>query len=133
TSPEDYQAYLTKFPDGVFAPLAQSRVKQADQTATRVVPQSAAAVAPPAGAGEPEALQFEKAFWDSVRGSETAEDYQAYLKKYPDGLYADQARQHLADSGKDQQAAVTPPPPKPLPEIVAVNAKLYAKDRARLR
>jgi uncharacterized caspase-like protein/lipoprotein NlpI len=132
-SAEDYQAYLTRFPDGVFAPLAQSRLKQADQTATRVVPQSADAVAPPAGSGEPEALQFENAFWDSVRGSETAEDYQAYLKKYPNGLYADQARQRLQDSGKEQQAAVAPTSPKPLPEIVAVNAKLYAKDRARLR
>jgi lipoprotein NlpI len=133
-SAEDYQAYLTKFPDGVFAPLAQSRLKQADQAATRVVPQSSAAVAPPAGTGEPEALQFEKAFWDSVRGSETAEDYQAYLKKYPNGLYADQAQQHLLESGKaQQQAAVTPTPPKPLPEIVPVNTKLYAKDKARLR
>src|SRR6185369_2027697 len=130
TSPEDYQAYLTKFPDGVFAPLAQNRLKQADQTATRVVPQSADAVAPPAGTGETEALQFEKAFWDSVQGSESPEDYQAYLTKYPNGIYADQARQHLVESGKvQQQATVTPPSLKARPEIVAVSARLYAKDK----
>jgi uncharacterized caspase-like protein len=36
-SPEDYQAYLDKYPDGAFAPLAKLRAKSADQTAERVL------------------------------------------------------------------------------------------------
>ncbi len=36
-APEDYQAYLDKFPEGVFASLAKLRLKPADQTASRVV------------------------------------------------------------------------------------------------
>jgi uncharacterized caspase-like protein/lipoprotein NlpI len=128
-SAEDYQAYLEKFPAGDFAPLAEIRMKQAGQAATRVVPQGGD-VAVPAGADAPEALAFEQAFWSAAKDGDSLEDYQAYLKKYPKGSFAEAAQQRLAALSKP---AAAPPPPKPLPEIIATRAKLYAKDRARLR
>jgi tetratricopeptide (TPR) repeat protein len=131
-SAEDYQAYLEKFPAGDFAPLAEIRLKQAGQTVTRVVPQGGA-VAVPAGSGEPEAAQFEQAFWSSAHEGDSPEDYQAYLKKYPNGLFAAEARDRLAESSKGTQQAALAAPPKPLPAIVATTAKLYAKNKARLR
>jgi len=134
-SAEDYQAYLSKFPDGDFAPLAQIRLKQADQTAVRVVPASPA-VAPSADSSEPDASAFERAFWNSVTDDDAVDGYRAYLGKYPSGRFADPARKRIAaldGSASPQQAAVTPPPEVPLPEMVEGHGKLYARDKARLR
>ncbi len=53
----------------------------------------------------------------------------AYLNKYPQGQFADQAKQQIA--ALDGPALM--PPKAPLPEIVATTAKLYARGKARLR
>ena len=45
--------------------------------------------------GAPDALTLELAFWDSVKGSSDAEDYRAYLKRYPEGQFAVLARNRL--------------------------------------
>ena len=57
----------------------------------------AAAVA----AGPVDPLAFELAYWDSVKSSTNARDYQAYLDKYPQGQFAGLARER----------AMNPPPP----------------------
>jgi uncharacterized caspase-like protein/lipoprotein NlpI len=128
-SAEDYQAYLEKFPAGDFAPLAEIRLKQAGQSVTRVVPHGGD-VAVPAGAAEPAATAFEQAFWSAAQDEDSLDYYQAYLKKYPRGAFAEAAQQRMATLSKP---AAAPSPPKALPAMVAVTAKLYAKDRARLR
>jgi carboxyl-terminal processing protease len=125
-SPEDYQAYLDKFPDGVFASLAKLRLKPADQAASRVVHASPEVGPPPA---QSDASAFETAFWNAAKDDQSPDSYQAYLNKYPNGRFADQARQQIA--ALNGAAAATPKPP--LPEIVATTAKLYARDKARLR
>jgi uncharacterized caspase-like protein/lipoprotein NlpI len=135
-SAEDYQAYLEKYPDGDFAPLAQVRARQAGQAATRVVPHGPD-VAVSTGSGEPGTGAFEQAFWNTVHEGDSVEEYQAYLKQYPKGTFAEAAQRRLSELNpetKTQQAAVVPAPkPKPLPAIVATRAKLYARDKARLR
>jgi len=125
TSAEDFQAYLDKFPEGEFASLAKLRVKQNDQSAARMVHPE---VALPEAGGPADPAAIEQAFWSAVEEDASSDGYQAYLKKYPNGTFADRARKHVA-APATQQAAVAPPPP----EIVAINAKLYAKDKARLR
>ena len=40
----------------------------------------------------------ELAFWESIRGSKNPREYQAYLKKYPNGLFAELAREHANGS-----------------------------------
>jgi len=57
-------------------------------------PDSVAAAAPatgPAPVSGVDELTVEKTFWDSVKDSTDADDFQAYLAKYPNGAYVDVA------------------------------------------
>jgi len=48
--------------------------------------------------GEPkadDALAVERTYWETIRLSTDPEDFKAYLKKYPDGQFADLARNSL--------------------------------------
>ncbi|WP_395020920.1 caspase family protein [Dongia sp.] len=124
-SAEDYQAYLDKYPDGDFAPLARLRAQPDGQSADRVLhpaPDLSAAT------GTPGVTAVESAFWDAVEADASAESYQAYLNKYPKGVFASRAEQRLAALQAPAPAAAPP-----LPDIVAVSAKLFARDQARLR
>src|SRR4029079_2919228 len=40
-------------------------------------------------------LTIELTYWDTVKKSTNPEDYQAYLRKYPDGQFADLAKNRL--------------------------------------
>jgi class 3 adenylate cyclase len=68
---EDLRAYLERYPEGAFAPLARSRLAEP---------------AKPAGA-EPGADPVELAFWETVSESDNPAMFEAYLKKYPDGEF----------------------------------------------
>jgi len=53
----------------------------------------------------------ETSLWDSVKDSKDAEDYKAYLDKYPDGVYAPIAKRRVAQLGThpvQQTPAVKP-------------------------
>jgi hypothetical protein len=58
----------------------------------------AAALAPHAAAQSDEALRAEIVFWETVRASNEAADYRAYLEQYPNGKFAALARNRLAAS-----------------------------------
>src|SRR4029453_13568073 len=63
--------------------------------------------APQAGApvGQADATALELAFWDSVKNSNVAGEYQAYLEKYPGGQFGGLARSRL-----NTLLAQAPPP-----------------------
>jgi class 3 adenylate cyclase len=70
--PVEYQAYLERYPAGIFAPLAQERLlrdttEQAHQA--------------------PEASEVELAFWDTIRGSNNKAMLHAYLTQFPTGAF----------------------------------------------
>lgn len=44
---------------------------------------------------------IELSYWDSIKNSSDPEDFRAYLRKYPNGEFADLARNRLASSPKD--------------------------------
>jgi len=52
--------------------------------------------------------QVELAFWESVKDSRNAADFQAYLKKYPQGEFADLAANHLKALPAVHQSAPNP-------------------------
>ncbi len=82
---DDYKAYLEKYSEGQFASLAKNRIeklKPAPKVEERAVP---------ANGG-----QAEITFWDSFKNSTSADDYRAYLEKYPNGEFAGLARRRLA-------------------------------------
>ncbi len=80
TNPDDFKSYLDKYPDGQFAALARSRAK----------PKSAES------ATQPENASLEMALWNAIKDSKNAGDYQAYLKKYPSGAFAELAASRAA-------------------------------------
>lgn len=73
----DFQAYLEQYPNGRFAVLARSRVKQLGEEASE------------------RPLMLEMAFWDSIKASQNSADFQSYLEQYPNGKVAALARNRL--------------------------------------
>ncbi|WP_262389554.1 hypothetical protein [Cupriavidus campinensis] len=59
--------------------------------------------------------QYELSFWDSIKNSNYASDYEAYLKQYPNGRFA-----ALAKSRIERIKATSPTQPaKPEPKVEA--------------
>ncbi|MET0427980.1 MAG: adenylate/guanylate cyclase domain-containing protein [Microvirga sp.] len=81
--PVEYAAYLERYPEGIFAPLARERL-------TRPVP-------PERPAAEPDVSAVELAFWDSVKTSDNPAMLQAYLDKFPDGTFGALAEIRLVE------------------------------------
>jgi len=85
-----------------------------------------AAKKPPAAPGpEQEAL-----FWSTIKDSRKAADFNAYLKRFPNGLFVDLARNRIEDLAKPAETAASPAgyevavPPKPVAAPAAPAAAL---------
>ena len=87
TSADDFKAYLEKYPDGQFAALAKNKVKNLEAS-----PKSADSTSSSANSAA-----AELAFWDAIKNSTKAEDFDAYLKKYPNGQFVYLAKNRLTD------------------------------------
>jgi uncharacterized caspase-like protein len=59
-----------------------------------------AAPAKPAATSTPASLEVEQAMWDGIKDSKEAGDYQVYLDQYPNGIFAQMARNRLASLGQ---------------------------------
>ncbi|MDQ2975090.1 MAG: caspase family protein [Acidobacteriota bacterium] len=81
TNADDFKSYLEKYPDGQFAALAKNRINSLG------------------GSGKPESKTSDSAseiaFWDSIKNSSNADDFGAYLKRYPDGVFSDLAANRI--------------------------------------
>jgi hypothetical protein len=86
TSADDFKAYLERYPQGQFVELAKNRIATLQPITKPVEPSAPATVS--GGAAE-------LVFWDSVKNSTSADDYRAYLKKYPQGEFVDLASNRL--------------------------------------
>jgi hypothetical protein len=78
-SAEAYEAYLKKYPDGLFSDLARVALDRLKVNET------------------------EQQSWNSAANSDTAAAYQDYLKKYPKGNFANTARERLRALETEQQ------------------------------
>jgi Flp pilus assembly protein TadD len=114
---EDYQAYLDKYPDGIFADLAKLRMKKYPVAAAPAPAPAPAAVAPAA----PDPQQADIAYWNSIKASKSAEAYRAYLEKYPNGEFVDVAKLRVEQLSAPAAApaAIEPTPPVPAPPVPA--------------
>jgi formylglycine-generating enzyme required for sulfatase activity/uncharacterized caspase-like protein len=70
--------------------------------------------------------QYELTFWDSIKNSNYASDYEAYLKAYPDGRFAGLAKARIARL----QAAASAPAPSAAPNPVAPAPPAASKAQA---
>jgi len=86
-----FEAFLRQHPGGRYADRARARLATygAAAPAPAAAPATAAAAAP---ANNPAA---EFALWDKAQTSNRKADYEAYLRQYPGGRYADRARAAL--------------------------------------
>ena len=76
---DDLRVYLKEYPDGVYSQEARSKLDQieADKLA--------------------QASQVERADWAQVEGDDSVEAYQAYLNKYPNGLFKEAAEARIGE------------------------------------
>jgi len=83
-----FEAYLTQYPEGLFAGLAKAKIaviaKQEDKARS----------------------QSETAFFQAIQNSENPADFQAYLDQYPGGTFASLAKARIAFlEGRTEQAS----------------------------
>ncbi len=78
-------AYLERYPNGEFIALANARLKALEDGAG----------AEPAE--EPEPVEVELSFWETVKDSRNPEMLEAYLAKYPEGSFIELAEIKLAE------------------------------------
>src|SRR5204863_9525737 len=83
-NPEDFKAYLAKYPDGQFAELAKSR-SQASR--------------PSAGGGGGDSVEM--MYWNAIKDSHNPSDFRAYVTKFPGGLFVELANSRIASLEAD--------------------------------
>jgi len=82
TNADDFKSYLDKYPEGQFAALAKNKLETLSRSSS--LRDSTAD------------SQTEVTFWQSIKDSNHAEDYRAYLNRYPNGVFSDLAKARLA-------------------------------------
>jgi Caspase domain len=95
---DDFKAYLEKYPNGQFVSLAKNRINSLDAPAKAAESRTAPA----------DSSATELAFWDSIKNSNNAGDYRAYLEKYPNGDFVTLARNRLAPLEAAERSATEP-------------------------
>ncbi len=80
TNPDDFKAYLDKYPDGQFAALAKSRAQPNR----------------PANTGVGDANSPEMIYWNAIKDSRNPADLRAYVTKFPNGLFVELANNRIA-------------------------------------
>jgi hypothetical protein len=97
TNPEDFKAYLDKYPDGQFAALARLRAQPSR---------------PAMNPGPADTNSLEMAYWNAIKDSKSPSDFKAYVTKFPNGLFVDLANSRIGsleaearERGKEKLAA----------------------------
>jgi hypothetical protein len=102
-TPAEYHAYLERYPNGAFAPLARTRL-----TADRM--------------GDARDHSVELAFWDTVKDSDDPAMFLAYLAKYPEGEF-----RSLAEI-RCQTAGVQVEPPSGLASLTGLLKSAFSSE-----
>lgn len=95
TNPDDFKAYLDKYPDGQFAALAKSRAQPNR----------------PANTGVGDANSPEMIYWNAIKDSRNPSDFKAYVNKFPSGLFVEIANGRVAmlegEAGEREKAKLS--------------------------
>jgi tetratricopeptide (TPR) repeat protein len=78
-NPDDFKAYLDKYPDGQFAALAKSRSNPVRSNPSTVSGDS-----------------MEMTYWNAIKDSRNPLDFKAYVNKFPNGLFVEIANGRVA-------------------------------------
>ncbi|MCM3902252.1 MAG: hypothetical protein ND866_11145 [Pyrinomonadaceae bacterium] len=99
----DFQAYLNQYPYGQYAPIARLRINQLGGSVSSGSTPSAGSTSPVTSATS----TVEQQYWDVVKSSSRVEDFQNYLRDYPNGQFGPIARLKISQLGGN---APTNPP-----------------------
>jgi serine/threonine protein kinase len=122
TEPQLYREYLSKYPNGQFASLANAKL---EILARKEEPKSPAPAAQPDTSANEQAVEL--AFWNSVKDGTDPRLYQDYLDKYPHGRFESLARTKLdmLARGADHGPRRPPPPDSDgMRELASADPKL---------
>jgi phosphate transport system substrate-binding protein len=117
-SKADFDAYLEKFPDGTFAPLARARLA-ALQAATPEAPQH-----------EP-AVQTDEAVWQRIARSSDPVDFESFVRMFPDSAHRAEAEAKVSTLRTAKLEPAAPESPATISSITGAGATspypIYAK------
>lgn len=103
---QDFQSYLDSYPSGQYAPLARLKINQLGGSSNSTF----APPPPPFGNNNPppfnSGVSTEQQRWDAIQNSPRIEDFQGYLRDFPNGQFATIARVKISQLGVN-----TPPNP----------------------
>lgn len=91
TNPDDFKAYLDKYPDGQFAVLAKNRLNSFESSRAAEVSRSNTQAA------EAQNALAELTFWSSIKDNGSREELNAYLKRFPTGTFASAAKSRIRE------------------------------------
>lgn len=120
TKPQDFQSYLSAFPNGQFAALARFKMNNLTTTTTTTPPASNAG------------LTIDEQFWNTVKNSTNPRDFQSYLDNFPNGQFVALARFSRDRLGGVGPGTVTPPPNSGPSRNAAFLNQLAATNKAKL-
>lgn len=98
-----YKSYLSTFPQGLFADIAQMRVETLEEASKPKQEQQEVAALP---VNRSINAADDLLTWNGIQANGTAEQYRAYLEKFPEGVFAKLARLRLEDATKGSAEAV---------------------------
>lgn len=120
TKPQDFQSYLSAFPNGQFAALARFKMNNLTTTTTTTPPTSNSS------------LTIDEQFWNTVKNSNNPRDFQSYLDNFPNGQFVALARFNRDRLGGVGPGTVTPPTNSGPSRNAAFLNQLAATNRAKL-
>ena len=92
-------------------------VRQAAEKSGKSAAPAASQAAPVAATGGSEDSSIEMVFWTSIKDGSDPADFEAYLKRYPNGHYSDLARNRLAAMAPGEPVAAPNPGPASAPVV----------------
>jgi hypothetical protein len=99
-SPSAYRAYLTQYPHGQFATLARTQIANYAKAMPVVKASQTISTLKKTETPNVNVPDIEKLYWESVEKYPDVTSYQDYLKHYPDGKFANIARNQLNNATK---------------------------------
>lgn len=112
----DFQSYLRSYPNGKYAALAGLKISQIGGSTSpnpNPIPNPTPNPTPVSPSGS--ASSVEEQYWEAVKNSSKAQDFQGYLDSYPSGKYVSIARLKMSQLGGSGTTLITNPTPNPTP------------------
>ena len=121
---EVFQVYIDNFPTSPMAPFARLRLARLNNETSKAPPPPAAQpLTPERVAPKPAERRQrlaaarskweEEGFWRAVKDSNDIAELQVYLRQYPEGRYAPEARSKIEILERSRLATIVPKVPKP--------------------